>query len=98
MKMSLVFECLPQAGSRIYQAKKSVIRVLLDFTVSPRVPVPPGGAPVESPALFLVQLATSVPERVQTVSLSPALRAPTVPARVSQQQVVTRVIYCALLV
>lgn len=98
LKMSSVFECLPQAGSRTYQAEKCVIHVLLGSTVSPWVPAPPGGAPVVSPTLSPAQLATSVPERVQTVSLSPALKALTVPAKVSQQQVLTQKLCFALLV
>lgn len=90
LKMSSLFECLCQAGSRIYPARKSVIPVLLGSTASPKVLAPPGGAPLESPALCPAQLATSVPGRVQIVSLFLAPKAPTAPATVSPPQVKTQ--------
>lgn len=82
LKMSSMFEWLCQAGSRICRARESVIPVLLGSTASPWVPAPP--------ALCPAQLATSVPGRVQTVSLSPAPKAPTAPVRVSPPQVKTK--------
>lgn len=83
LKICTLFECLCQAGSRIYQARLSVIPVLRGSSARSTLPAPPGGAPLESPALCPAQLATSVLGRIQTVCLSPALEAPTAPARVS---------------
>lgn len=91
LKMSSLFEYLCQAGSRIHQDRKSAVLVLLGSTASPRVPwAPPGGAPLESPVLCPAPLATSVPGRVQTVSLFPAPKAPTAPTTVSPQLVKTQ--------
>lgn len=82
LKMFSLFKCLCQARSRTYQAKESVIPVLLGSTAW--VPAIAG--------LFPAQLATSAPGIVQTVSLSPAPRAPTAPIRVSPTQVKNRYI------
>lgn len=71
-KMSQLFECFHQAGFRSYRARKHVILALLASTVSPWVP-----------ALCPARLVTSVPQRVQTVSLSPAPKGPTAPVKVS---------------
>ncbi|KAG7238707.1 hypothetical protein INR49_031223, partial [Caranx melampygus] len=76
-----------KARSRIYQARLSVIPVLRASYARSRVPAPPGGAPLGSPALYPAQLAMSVLGRIQTFNLSHALKAPTAPARVSPPQV-----------
>lgn len=79
LKTSSLFVCLCQAGSRSYQARESVIHVLLGSTARPWVPAPP--------ALCPAQQATSVLRGVLTVSLSPAPKAPTAPVGVSPPQV-----------
>lgn len=66
-----LFEISTQAGSRSRSARQSVFPVRLASTASPR-----------APAHCSAQLVTSVLTRVQTVILSPVLKAPTTLARV----------------
>jgi len=85
---------LLQAGSRTCRAKPSVTHVLPGSTARTRAAAPPGGAPLESPALCRAHPATSVPGRVQTVNLFPAPKAPTAPATGSPPQVDTQFSGC----
>ncbi|XP_029964559.1 uncharacterized protein LOC115400687 [Salarias fasciatus] len=74
------------AGSRIYQARRSVIPALLGTTATLSISAPPGGAPLERPALCHARLATPVLGRVQSISPYRAPEALTAPDRVSLPQ------------
>lgn len=79
--------CMSQAGSRIYQARRSVIPAPLGSIARPPEPAPPGAAPVGPPVLCPAQLAISALGKAPTASPPPAPEAHIAPVWVSLQQV-----------